>query len=238
MRYEATATCLSWIPPTAVEGVFSLPFGLGVAHFDQPPPDQLPEIEALLSADAIRFANQLHAWIEVQNGQIIAHGMSGGGHLGSTTVRLRSRGLTFAGGLGETDPVGVDLRRRDQVGEGDAGEGQPVGPQPDRGGTEVSTAGHPVRDDLAVLDLDPRVQLVGEPDRVGGQQCLDFLQLIGRRLVEVGHAQAEWQAEHSLDRGGRDPRQARRGGFVSHQALRTKNPASRPGLASTGRGRW
>ena len=97
MRYEATATCLSWIPPTAVEGVFSLPFGLGVAHFDQPPPDQLPEIEALLSADAIRFANQLHAWIEVQDGQIIAHGMSGGGHLGSTTVRLRSHGLTFAG---------------------------------------------------------------------------------------------------------------------------------------------
>jgi len=97
MRYEATATCLSWIPPTAVEGVFSLPFGLGVAHFDQPPPDQLQEIEALLSADAIRFANQLHAWIEVQDGQIIAHGMSGGGHLGSTTVRLRSHGLTFAG---------------------------------------------------------------------------------------------------------------------------------------------
>jgi len=97
MRYEATATCLSWIPPTAVEGVFSLPFGLGVAHFDQPPPDHLPEIEALLSADAIRFANQLHAWIEVQDGQVIAHGMSGGGHLGSTTVRLRSRGLTFAG---------------------------------------------------------------------------------------------------------------------------------------------
>jgi hypothetical protein len=27
MRHEATATCLSWIPPTAVEGVFSLPFG-------------------------------------------------------------------------------------------------------------------------------------------------------------------------------------------------------------------
>jgi len=97
MRYEATATCLSWIPPTAVEGVFSLPFGLGVAHFDQPPPDQLPEIKALLSADAIRFANQLHAWIEVTDGQITAHGMSGGGHLGSTTVRLRSHGLTFAG---------------------------------------------------------------------------------------------------------------------------------------------
>jgi len=97
MRYEATATCLSWIPPTAVEGVFSLPFGLGVAHYDQPPPDQLPDVDTLLSADAIRFANQLHAWIEVEDGQITAHGMSGSGRLGSTTVRLRSRSLTFAG---------------------------------------------------------------------------------------------------------------------------------------------
>jgi hypothetical protein len=97
MRYQATATCLSWIPPTAVEGVFSLPFGLGVAHYDRPPPDELPDLEALLSADAIRFANQLHAWIEVADGKIISHGMSGGGQLGSTTVRLRSHGLTFAG---------------------------------------------------------------------------------------------------------------------------------------------
>ncbi len=56
MRYQATATCLSWIPPTAVEGVFGLPFGLGVAHYDQPPPDELPDVGALLSADAIRFA--------------------------------------------------------------------------------------------------------------------------------------------------------------------------------------
>ena len=35
-RVEATATCLSWIPPQAVEGVFKLPFGLGVAHYDKP----------------------------------------------------------------------------------------------------------------------------------------------------------------------------------------------------------
>jgi hypothetical protein len=97
MRHEASATCLSWIPPTAVQGVFSLPFGLGIAHYDQPPPDELPDVEALLSADAIRFANQLHAWIEVEDGRITSHGMSGHGRLGSTTVRLRSRGLTFAG---------------------------------------------------------------------------------------------------------------------------------------------
>ena len=97
MRYQATGTCLSWIPPTAVEGVFSLPFGLGVAHYDKPPPDQLPDVEVLLSADAIRFANQLHAWIEVEDGRVTSYGMSGQGRLGSTTVRLRAHGLTFAG---------------------------------------------------------------------------------------------------------------------------------------------
>ena len=97
LRHEASATCLSWIPPTAVQGVFSLPFGLGIAHYDQPPPDQLPDVEALLAADAIRFANQLRGWIEVEGDRIVSYGTSGGGRLGSTTMRLRSRRLTFAG---------------------------------------------------------------------------------------------------------------------------------------------
>jgi CRP-like cAMP-binding protein len=97
MRSEASTACLSWIPPTAVEGAFRLPFGLGIAHYDQPPADAAPDIDALLAADAIRFANQLHAWIETDSGRIVNHGMSGGGRLGSTTVRLGSHGLTFAG---------------------------------------------------------------------------------------------------------------------------------------------
>ena len=97
MRLTAQATCLSWIPRTAVEGAFKVPFGLGVAHYDDPPPDASPDVEALLAADAIRFANQLQAWIDVEDGRIRGHGMSGGGRLGSTTVRLRKRGLTFAG---------------------------------------------------------------------------------------------------------------------------------------------
>jgi hypothetical protein len=114
LRHEGSATCLSWIPPTAVEGVFSLPFGLGVARYDQPPPDDLPDLEALLAADAIRFANQLRGWIEVKDGQIVSHGMSGGGRLGSTTVRLRSRGLTFAG-IALPDLVPPPRVHRDQV---------------------------------------------------------------------------------------------------------------------------
>ena len=97
MRIEASAACLSWIPPTAVEGAFGLPFGLGIAHYDDPPPDVVPDINVLLAADAIRFANQLRAWIDVDDGRILRYGMSGGGRLGSTTVRLGSHGLTFAG---------------------------------------------------------------------------------------------------------------------------------------------
>jgi len=69
----------------------------GPAHYDQPPPDERPDVAALLAADAIRLANQLHVWIEVEDGQITGHGMSGGERLGSTTLRLRTRGVTFAG---------------------------------------------------------------------------------------------------------------------------------------------
>ena len=70
MRLTAEATCLSWIPPTAVEGVFKLPFGRGIAHYDKPPPDESPDVNALLDADAIRFANQVRARIDVQDGRI------------------------------------------------------------------------------------------------------------------------------------------------------------------------
>ena len=97
MRLTGEATCLSWIPPTAVEGVFKLPFGRGIAHYDKPPPDKSPDVDAMLDADAIRFANQVRAWIDVQDGRICDHGMTGGGRLGSTTVRLMKRGHTFAG---------------------------------------------------------------------------------------------------------------------------------------------
>jgi len=63
-RIEASAACLSWIPPTAVEGAFRLPFGLGIAHYDQPPADAAPDIDALLATDAIRFANQIMCEID------------------------------------------------------------------------------------------------------------------------------------------------------------------------------
>jgi len=96
MRFQASAMCLSWIPPEALEGAFKAPFRLGVAHYDAPPPPNSPDLDALLAEDAIRFANEIHGSVEVDRGRIIDYNLSGRGRLGSTTLRLRSRGLTFA----------------------------------------------------------------------------------------------------------------------------------------------
>lgn len=88
MRYESSVTSLSWIPSEAVEGTTRVPFEMGVAHYDPPPPDELKSLDALRKADRFRFANHLAAWIEVDNGNIVDAGYSGGGQIGSTTVRV------------------------------------------------------------------------------------------------------------------------------------------------------
>jgi hypothetical protein len=73
-----------------------LPFDMGVAHYDEPPPDRVDDLDTLREADRFRFANRLGAWIEVDDGRISAHGYSGGGHIGSTTMRLGGKVATFA----------------------------------------------------------------------------------------------------------------------------------------------
>jgi hypothetical protein len=100
MRHEGSITTLSWIPPEAVQGLAKLPFGAGVAHWDQPPPSAIGDpavaLEALAAADRFRFANRLAAWIEVaDDGQITGAGYHGGGLIGSTTLALGAR-LTVA----------------------------------------------------------------------------------------------------------------------------------------------
>ncbi len=87
---------ISWIPSSAVTGLTSLARDAGVAHYDTPPPGVLADLEALRIADGFRFANDLRAWIEVDDGRIVGWGHQGHGHIGSTTLRLGSRNLTFA----------------------------------------------------------------------------------------------------------------------------------------------
>jgi hypothetical protein len=96
MRHESSVTSLSWIPSEAVEGGTRLAFDAGFAHYDDPPPDQLGDLEALRAADRFRFANVLRPWIEVDgSGRVTGCGYGGGGLMGSTMVRVGGRHHRF-----------------------------------------------------------------------------------------------------------------------------------------------
>lgn len=96
MRIESSMTSISWIPSEVVKGVMKLPFSVGVAHYDDPPPERLDTagsvvdtLAALRDDDRFRFANHLTAWIDVDDdGRITAWGQSGAPMIGSTTMRV------------------------------------------------------------------------------------------------------------------------------------------------------
>jgi hypothetical protein len=94
-RIESSVTAISWIPSEAVEGLSRIPFDLGVTHYDQPPPDQIDDLEALRTTDRFREANELRAFIEVEDGRIMGHGYLGKGHIGKTTVRVGPAAIRF-----------------------------------------------------------------------------------------------------------------------------------------------
>ena len=94
-RHEATVTAISWIPSEAIEGVSRIPFELGVTHYDQPPPDRLEDLEGLRKTDRFREANELRAYVDVEDGQIVGTGYLGGGHIGATTVRIGPAAIQF-----------------------------------------------------------------------------------------------------------------------------------------------
>jgi cyclic nucleotide-binding protein len=99
MRVEGSVTAISWIPSEAIEGLPKLPFELGVGHYDEPPPDRLEsgDLGRLRDADRFREANELNAWIEVEDGAIVDAGYGGGGLVGSTTFRLGPKAIVVPG---------------------------------------------------------------------------------------------------------------------------------------------
>lgn len=92
MRRKSSITSLSWIPSEAIEGGMRVALDVGAAHYDPPPPDAIAGVrglEALRKEDRFRFANRLSAWIEVDKpGKITDFGYDGGGHMGSTTMKI------------------------------------------------------------------------------------------------------------------------------------------------------
>ena len=97
MRIESSVTAISWIPSEAVEGLPKIPFTMGVAHYDDPPPDVIEDLDAMREADAFREANELRAYIEVaEDGSITDAGHLGSGHLGVTRIKVGPKELSVA----------------------------------------------------------------------------------------------------------------------------------------------
>jgi hypothetical protein len=95
MRIASQVTSLSWIPSEAVPGLVRTSFQVGVTHYDAPPPERLPDVEALRDSDGFRFANVLRAWVDFDGTRPVAVGQDGGTVMGATTVRLGPFRSTF-----------------------------------------------------------------------------------------------------------------------------------------------
>ncbi len=101
MRIERSITTVSWIPSDLLEGLGRLATRMKMAHNDPPPPDPLgadvpASIEELRINDRFRFANDLRAFIEVDDaGTITGFGYTGGGVIGATTVGLGLGSITI-----------------------------------------------------------------------------------------------------------------------------------------------
>jgi Cyclic nucleotide-binding domain len=122
VRVESSVTSLSWILLGATEGFNRLTFGfLRVAHYDPPPPEVLGDLDKLVAAGRVRFANRLEAWIEVQDGHIVDAGQRGGGRSGVTRVGYGSASIRFA------SAAMPDLRPQPELGPNWARFGQTAG---------------------------------------------------------------------------------------------------------------
>ena len=106
MRIESSVTAISWIPSEAVAGMPKLPFEHGITSYDEPPPSRLKpgDLDRLLAENRFREANELKAWIQVEDGRIVTHGQEGRGLVGSTKFRFGRWGMTIPG-------VGFDVLR-------------------------------------------------------------------------------------------------------------------------------
>ena len=64
MLRQSQAFSVSWVPSDVVAGASRLPFRIGVARADEPPPDRVEDPQELLRHGAARQVNDLRAWVE------------------------------------------------------------------------------------------------------------------------------------------------------------------------------
>ena len=86
MRFESSVTSVSWIPSELVSGPIKAGFVVRMAHYDDPPPDVIEDLEELRAAGKFRFANHLAAWIEVDDGRVVEAGYAGRGYISRSRI--------------------------------------------------------------------------------------------------------------------------------------------------------
>lgn len=94
MRIESSITAITWLPFAALDAIPDLPLGVAVAHYDEPPPEAIGDLDALREADAFREANELKAWIDVEDGRIVDFAHRGRG-LSGRAVELGGEQVAF-----------------------------------------------------------------------------------------------------------------------------------------------
>jgi Cyclic nucleotide-binding domain len=95
MRYEQSVTAITWLPFSLLDALPNLPIGIAAAHYDEPPPEVLGDLDELREADRFREANELRAWIEVEGGRIVDYGRDGRALLGGAGLDLGADQLRF-----------------------------------------------------------------------------------------------------------------------------------------------
>ena len=102
MEVSGSVSSVSWIPSEAVTGVLRMPFDVGVAHYDAPPPDRvgdLADLETLCRADRVRFGHRLCGRARVEDGTVVeaTYDDTSRGVVGGTTLRLSRASARFLG---------------------------------------------------------------------------------------------------------------------------------------------
>jgi hypothetical protein len=95
MRIDASATAITWLPFASLDRIPLIPLELAVAHYDEPPPKIVPDLDKLRRQDAFREANELRAWIDVDGGEIADYGQTGRSLIGDGP-ELESQQVFFA----------------------------------------------------------------------------------------------------------------------------------------------
>jgi Cyclic nucleotide-binding domain len=121
VRVESSVTAITWLPFAALDALPNMPLGFAVAHYDEPPAERLRDLDELREADAFREANSLSAWIDVDGGEIVAHGREGRGVVSGAGLELGADQVAFPA---IELPV---IRPEPEVGEGSARFTQTVG---------------------------------------------------------------------------------------------------------------